>query len=95
MTRKDLIGEVAREADLPKSLVEKVVKKIFDGRDGVIVGAMRGGEVVKISGFGKFSLRERDAIERNHPRTGLQLIPARKYPKFESSRTLREVVRHG
>jgi DNA-binding protein HU-beta len=59
----------------------------------VVTEALKGGEEVRITGFGKFSVRERKAREGRHPQTGEKMkIPASKVPAFSAGNALKEAI---
>ena len=94
MTRKDIINEAAKKTGLTKKAVDKVVRAIFDGEDGILITSMLEGEEIKISGFGKFFMRKREeGLKKNPFGKESFMIPSRLYLKFESSRTLRTRLR--
>src|SRR4051812_29264734 len=51
MTKAELIDSLATKAELPKPKAEEIVNGLFDD----IVGALKSGDKVNISGFGTFS----------------------------------------
>jgi DNA-binding protein HU-beta len=53
MNKKELIERIAEEADAPKSEAQKHFKAF----EQVVAEALKGGEEVQITGFGKFSVR--------------------------------------
>jgi DNA-binding protein HU-beta len=59
----------------------------------VVTEALKGGEEVRITGFGKFSVRERKAREGRNPQTGEKMkIPASKVPTFSAGNALKESI---
>ena len=59
----------------------------------MVTEALKGGEEVRITGFGKFSVRERKAREGRNPRTGEKMrIAASRVPAFSAGNTLKEAV---
>ena len=83
MNTTELIDAVAEANDLPKSKAKEVVNSIFSS---VIEAAKRGEETV-ITGFGRFSLKERSAREGRNPATGASMtIPASKSLAFKMSK---------
>jgi len=49
------------------------------------------GDEVKISGFGKFEVREKGERVGRNPRTGVEImIPERKVPRFKVSQVLKD-----
>jgi DNA-binding protein HU-beta len=58
-----------------------------------VTEALKGGEEIRITGFGKFSVRERKAREGRNPRTGEKIkIAAQRVPAFSAGNALKEAV---
>jgi len=75
MTRKDLVGRLAKEFGLTKKEAEAIVKFVF--RE--IAETVKKGERVSIQGFGAFELRELRKRKIKIPRTEEEIeIPVRK-----------------
>jgi DNA-binding protein HU-beta len=64
MTKAELIDSIASKTELPKGTAERIVATIFDD----IVGALKGGDKVHISGFGTFQVSERKARTGRNPK---------------------------
>ena len=90
MTNKnDLVTAVANSTGLSKTDAGKAVDGVFDA----ITAALKGGEEVRLVGFGTFSVSSRAASEGRNPRTGQKInIPASKQPKFKAGKVLRDSV---
>ena len=89
MNKKVLIERIAEEADAPKSEAQKH----FEAFEQVVAEALKGGEEVQITGFGKFSVRERKAREGRNPQTGEKMkIAASKVPAFSAGNALKEAI---
>jgi nucleoid DNA-binding protein len=89
MNKKELIERIAEEADAPKSEVQKH----FEAFEQIVAEALKGGEEVQITGFGKFSVRERKAREGRNPQTGEKMkIAASKVPAFNAGSALKEAI---
>ena len=59
----------------------------------MITSALKNGEEVQITGFGKFYVQERTAREGRNPQPGeMMRIPAQKVPSFSAGNTLKESV---
>ena len=59
----------------------------------VVTGALKGGDEVQITGFGKFYVREQKARDGRNPQTGEKMrIPAQKVPTFSAGNYLKESV---
>jgi len=58
-----------------------------------VTEALRSGEEVRITGFGKLYVREQKAREGVNPRTKERMrIPAQKVPAFSTGQRLKEAV---
>jgi DNA-binding protein HU-beta len=89
MKKKELIERIAQEAGAPK--IE--AQKHFEAFEEVVTEALKAGEEVQITGFGKFSVRERKAREGRNPQTGQKMkIAAQKVPAFSAGNALKEAV---
>ena len=89
MKKKELIEKIAEEAGVS----EGEAQKHFGAFERVVTEALKGGEEVQITGFGKFSVRERKAREGRNPQTGENMkIAASKVPAFSAGNVLKEAV---
>lgn len=89
MNKNDLVTAVANSSGLSKTDAGKAVDAVFDA----ITTALKGGDEVRLVGFGTFSVAERAASEGRNPRTGDKItIPASKQPKFKAGKGLRDSV---
>jgi DNA-binding protein HU-beta len=89
MKKKELIERIAEKADVPKSEAQKH----FEAFEEVVTEALKAGEEVQITGFGKFSVKERKAREGRNPQTGEKLkIRASRVPSFSAGNALKEAV---
>jgi DNA-binding protein HU-beta len=89
MKKKELIERIAEKASVPKSEAQKH----FEAFEEVVTEALKAGEEVQITGFGKFSVRERKAREGRNPQTGEKMrISAQKVPSFSAGNALKEAV---
>ena len=87
MTKAELIDSVANKAALPKQKAEEIVNGLFDD----IVGALKTGDKVNISGFGTFSVSERKARTGRNPKTGETIqIASSRAAKFKAGKGLKE-----
>jgi DNA-binding protein HU-beta len=90
VNKNELVDTVAERSGLKKNEAEKTVDAVFDA----IASALRGGDEVRIVGFGTFSVSERAASEGRNPRTGEKmLIAASKQPKFRAGKGLKDAIR--
>jgi nucleoid DNA-binding protein len=87
--KKELIERIAEKAGVPKSEAQKH----FEAFEEVVTQALKADEEVQITGFGKFSVRERKAREGRNPQTGQKMkIAAQKVPSFSAGNALKEAV---
>ena len=66
MNRNELVDAVTSKTDMKKSEASKAVDAVFDA----IAEALKGGDEVRLVGFGTFSVASRAASEGRNPRTG-------------------------
>jgi DNA-binding protein HU-beta len=89
MTRKELVAAVAKRTGLPRRNAASAVDATF----ATITETLKGGDFVKISGFGVFRVRHRQAGEGRDPRTGETVkIEASNRPRFTSGKLLRQAL---
>ena len=89
MKKKELIEKIAEKASVPKSEAQKH----FEAFEEVVTEALKAGEEVQITGFGKFSVKERKAREGRNPQTGEKMnIAAQKVPSFSAGNALKEAI---
>ena len=89
MRKKELIEKIAQEAGVS----EGEAQKHFAAFEQVMTEALKSGEEVQITGFGKFSVKERKAREGRNPQTGEKMkIAASKVPAFSAGNALKEAV---
>ncbi len=89
MNKNDLVAAVASNSGLSKADAAKAVDGVFD----TVSSALRGGDDVRIIGFGTFSVVDRKASVGRNPRTGERIqIPAARRPKFKAGKNLKQSV---
>ena len=87
MNRNELVDSVSGKTDMKKSEASKAVDAVFDA----IAEALKGGDEVRLVGFGTFSVASRAASEGRNPRTGEKIqIAASKHAKFKPGKGLRD-----
>lgn len=85
----DLVDVVAKEANLSK----KDANAAVDAMLASIKTSLENGDVVTLTGFGKFEVRDRAPRKGRNPQTGEEIdIPATKAPAFKAGKLLREAV---
>ena len=89
MTKSELLGKLAAEADLSKKQVEAVLLSLVD----VAQKSIKKGDPVKLPGFGILRLRKMKARMGRNPQTGEAIkIPARKKVGFTVSKSFKDSV---
>jgi DNA-binding protein HU-beta len=87
VNRNELVDSVSSKTDMKKSEASKAVDAVFDS----IADALKGGDEVRLVGFGTFSVASRAASEGRNPRTGEKIqIAASKQAKFKPGKGLRD-----
>ena len=90
MTKKYLIELVAKKANLTNKASRDAVSATLNG----IRDSLKKGEKVVITGFGTFSVRNREERPGRNPKTGEKItIAARKAPGFTPGKTLKRAIR--
>jgi DNA-binding protein HU-beta len=89
MTKSDFVERVAESSGLSKkdatTAVDAVIRSIED--------ALKSGEDVTFTGFGKFHVAERGAREGRNPRTGETMqIAASRVPRFTAGSGLKKAI---
>jgi len=93
MNRTELIAALAKSTGLSRADAARAVEGLFDPRSGVIARTLRRRRQVRITGFGSFVPRHRDARLGRNPRTGEPLrIPAGLSVGFRPGKPLRETL---
>lgn len=89
MNKNELVAAVAEGADISKADAGNAVDSVFNA----ISDALKGGDEVRIVGFGTFSVASRAASTGRNPRTGETIqIKASKQPKFKAGKGLKDAV---
>ena len=89
MKKQELIERIAQVADVPTAEAQRH----FAAFEEVVTEALKSGEEVQITGFGKFSVKERKAREGTNPQTGQKMkIAAQKVPAFSAGNALKEAI---
>ncbi|GBQ24533.1 histone-like DNA-binding protein HU [Acetobacter estunensis NRIC 0472] len=89
LNKQELVSVVADEVDLPKAKAGEVVDAVF----AAIEKALKGGQEVRLVGFGSFVTAHRKATKGRNPRTGEEIdIPASTSVRFKPGKTLKDAV---
>jgi len=87
MNKNDLIGVVADKAKVTKAQAGDAVDAVFDA----ITASLKGGDEVRLVGFGTFSVSQRKATTGRNPATGAEIkIPASNQAKFKPGKVLKD-----
>ena len=90
MTKSDFVDQVASASGLSKKDAGSAVDAVL----GTIENALKSGDEVSFTGFGKFHVAERGAREGRNPRTGESMtIAASKVPRFTAGSGLKKAVK--
>lgn len=87
MNKNQFVAAVAEATEMSKADAARAVDSVLD----CIADALKGGDEVRLVGFGTFSVSARAASEGRNPRTGEKInIPASKQPKFKAGKGLKD-----
>ncbi len=91
MTKAEFIDRVASKSGLSKRDASTAVDAFID----CVTDALKEGEAVSFTGFGKFSTQHRAARQGVNPRRPGEkvMIPAANVPKFSAGSSLKQAVR--
>ncbi len=90
MTKADFVDKLAAKSGLTK----KDAAAVCDAFVEVITDALKKGDDVQFTGFGKFYVQARDAREGINPQTKAKItIPATTVPKFSAGVALKNAVK--
>jgi nucleoid DNA-binding protein len=88
MNRADLVSKVSEIVGTNKQAKE-IVDCIFDN----MTASLKGGDEVRLSGFGTFKVKERKARTGRNPQTGAEIkIEKRKTPRFTPAKALKDAI---
>lgn len=89
MNKTELASAVAEKAGLTKAQASEAVDALVD----VVIGALKAGDDVRLTGFGTFAASQRKASVGRNPATGAEIqIPARTVPKFSAGKVLKDAL---
>ena len=90
MTKSDFVDKVAAESGLSKKDAGSAVDAVIS----TIETALKSGDEVSFTGFGKFHVAKRGAREGRNPRTGETMqIAASNVPRFTAGSGLKKAVK--
>jgi len=89
MLKKDLIDKIAATG-----LTKRQAGDALDAMLEAVQGALKSGDAVLLTGFGKFEVRTRAARTGINPKTLEKIqLPATKVPAFKPGKALKAAVR--
>jgi len=89
VTKKDLVGRIAIEAQLTRDQAARALEACIAG----IQASLERGDRVTLSGFGTFAVLERKARRVRNPRNGGAMeIAARRVPRFAPGTELKSAI---
>ena len=87
MNKNELIRAIANKL----GITLKEAAENLDGVLGAITDGLKAGEKIQISGFGTFSIKEKEAREGVNPKTGEKIkIEATKIPAFKFGKAYKD-----
>ena len=91
MTKQEFIDAMASKSGLARRDAEKAVDAFLD----TVKDALRNGQDVSFTGFGKFSTQQRAERQGVNPRNPSErvTIPAARVPRFSAGSQLKQAVR--
>jgi integration host factor subunit alpha len=92
MTKIDIVNSVYENLDISKKDSIRIVESVFE----IIKDELDKGKAVKISGFGKWTVKAKKKRRGRNPQTGKEMmIDARKVITFKPSNVLRDALNSG
>ena len=89
MNKTELVEEIGQRTDSSKAQAQRYTETL----EKVLTEALKGGEEVQITGFGKFYVREQKAREGVNPQTRERMrIPAQKVPAFSAGQGFKQAL---
>ena len=89
MTKAELIDGLANATGLTKQASAGIVETIFES----ITVALVKGNKVELRGFGGFKVRQHRSRTGRNPKVGTAVyVPAKKVPRFKTSKRLRNLL---
>ncbi len=86
ITKLDIVQNVADKLGLSKRDSSRIVESVFE----IMKNQLSNGDTVKISGFGNFKVRSKNARRGRNPQTGVEMeICARRVLTFKCSNILK------
>ena len=92
LTKKEMVSSLVEQTKLDTQTATRSVEAIIE----LMKSALASGDDVLVSGFGKFSVNEKDSRKGRNPAPGEEMmLPSRKVVTFKCSGKLRDRVNNG
>jgi len=92
MTKAEIVEQIYERVGFSKKEAAELVERVFE----IMKETLSQGEKVKISGFGNFVVRKKNARKGRNPQTGQEiLLDARRVLTFKPSLVLKNVLNEG
>jgi integration host factor subunit alpha len=92
MTKADIVTAIYEKVGISKTESSDVVESVFE----ILKETLERGEKVKISGFGTFTVKEKNCRKGRNPQTGEGItITARSVLTFKPSQVLKKALNQG
>jgi integration host factor subunit alpha len=89
MTKAEIVDRVAEKSGFSKKEAVELVELLFE----TMKDTLAGGENLKISGFGKFEVKQKADRRGRNPQTGEEItIESRKILTFKASSMLKDSI---
>jgi integration host factor subunit alpha len=89
VTKAEIVEHIYERVGFSKKESAELVEKVFD----IIKQTLAAGDKVKISGFGNFVVREKNARKGRNPQTGEEIrLAARRVLTFKPSLVLKNIL---
>jgi integration host factor subunit alpha len=89
LTKASIVDDLYSTTDLPKGKCTELVESVFE----LIKDELKKGNDVRISGFGKWSVRQKNSRRGRNPQTGETImLDARTVVTFKCSGKLKKVI---
>jgi integration host factor subunit alpha len=89
VTKAEIVEQIYERVGFSKKESAELVEQVFD----IIKSTLADGEKVKISGFGNFVVREKNARKGRNPQTGEEIrLEARRVLTFKPSNVLKDIL---
>ena len=89
LTKAEIVESIQNQTGFPKNKSLEIVESLLD----IIKNTLASGEDVLVSGFGRFSVKEKNERKGRNPATGEDMmLEARKVVTFKCSGELRDRV---